>query len=107
MEIESQSSNIILFPKYEELKSEVKELRADLSKLYFENELINVLNSKEFMNILETKKIKKEEFKEILNVEINKNKKITVEEKIRFINTYLRDKIEISDEIIVEKYNNL
>ena len=34
MEIESQSSNIILFPKYEELKSEVKELRADLSKLY-------------------------------------------------------------------------
>ncbi len=78
-----------------------------LSKLYFENELINVLNSKEFMNILETKKIKKEEFKEILNVEINKNKKITVEEKIRFINTYLRDKIEISDEIIVEKYNNL
>lgn len=78
-----------------------------LSKLYFENELINVLNSKEFMNILETKKIKKEEFKEILNTEINKNKKITVEEKIRFINTYLRDKIEISDEIIVEKYNNL
>ena len=78
-----------------------------LSKLYFENELINVLNSKEFMNILETKKIKKEEFKEILNAEINKNKKITVEEKIRFINTYLRDKIEISDEIIVEKYNNL
>ena len=59
------------------------------------------------MNILETKKIKKEEFKEILNTEINKNKKITVEEKIRFINTYLRDKIEISDEIIVEKYNNL
>ena len=59
------------------------------------------------MNILETKKIKKEEFKEILNAEINKNKKITVEEKIRFINTYLRDKIEISDEIIVEKYNNL
>lgn len=78
-----------------------------LSKLYFENELINVLNSKEFMNILETKKIKKEEFKEILNAEINKNKKITVEEKIRFINGYLRDKIEISDEIIVEKYNNL
>ena len=78
-----------------------------LSKLYFENELINVLNSKEFMNILETKKIKKEEFKEILNAEINKNKKITVEEKIRFINTYLRDKIEISDEIIVEKDNNL
>lgn len=78
-----------------------------LSKLYFENELINVLNSKEFMKLLETKKIKKEEFKEILNAEINKNKKITVEEKIRFINTYLRDKIEISDEIIVEKYNNL
>ena len=36
MAIESQSSNIILFPKYEELKSEVEELRADLSKLYFE-----------------------------------------------------------------------
>ena len=36
MASESQSSNIILFPKYEELKSEVKELRADLSKLYFE-----------------------------------------------------------------------
>ena len=78
-----------------------------LSKLYFENELINVLNSEEFMNILEIKKIEKEEFKEILNAEINKNKKITVEEKIRFINGYLRDKIEISDEIIVEKYNNL
>lgn len=78
-----------------------------LSKLYFENELINVLNSKEFMNLLEIKKIEKGKFKEILNAEINKNKKITVEEKIRFINTYLRDKIEISDEIIVEKYNNL
>lgn len=36
MASESQSSNIILFPKYEELKSEVEELRADLVKLYFE-----------------------------------------------------------------------
>ena len=36
MEIESQPSNIILFPMYEELKSEVEELRADLVKLYFE-----------------------------------------------------------------------
>ena len=39
MAIESQSSNIILFPKYEELKSEVEELRAD-----FQSYILNMMN---------------------------------------------------------------
>ena len=78
-----------------------------ISKLYFENELINLLNSEKFREVLTMKKVKKEEFFEFLNNKINENKKITVEEKIKVINDYLKDKVEISDEVIAEKYNNL
>lgn len=53
------------------------------------------------------KKVKKEEFKEFLNSKINENKKMTVEEKVKIINEYLKNKVEISDEVIAEKYNNL
>lgn len=78
-----------------------------ISKLYFENELINLLNSKEFTELLEMKKVKKKEFTEFLNSKINENKKMTVEEKVKVINEYLKNKVEISDEVIAEKYNNL
>lgn len=78
-----------------------------LSKLYFENELINLLNSNEFTELLTMKKVKKEEFTEFLNTKINENKKMTVEEKVKVINEYLKSKVEISDEVIAEKYNNL
>lgn len=78
-----------------------------ISKLYFENELINLLNSKEFTELLAMKKVKKEEFTEFLNTKINENKKMTVKEKVKVINEYLQNKVEISDEIIAEKYNNL
>ena len=53
------------------------------------------------------KKVKKEEFLEFLNNKINENKKMTVEEKIEVINEYLKNKVEISDEVIAEKYKNL
>ena len=32
---------------------------------------------------------------------------MTVEEKVKVINEYLKSKVEISDEVIAEKYNNL
>ena len=32
---------------------------------------------------------------------------MTVEEKVKIINEYLKNKVEISDEVIAEKYNNL
>ena len=78
-----------------------------ISKLYFENELINLLNSEKFTELLAMKKVKKEEFTEFLNSKINENKKMTVEEKVKVINEYLKNKVEISDEVIAEKYNNL
>lgn len=78
-----------------------------ISKLYFENELINLLNSEKFREVLTMKKVKKEEFLEFLNNKINENKKMTVEEKIEVINEYLKNKVEISDEVIAEKYKNL
>ena len=78
-----------------------------ISKLYFENELISLLNSEEFTELLAMKKVKKEEFTEFLNSKINENKKMTVEEKVKVINEYLKNKVEISDEVIAEKYNNL
>lgn len=78
-----------------------------ISKLYFENELINLLNSEEFTELLTMKKVKKEEFKKFLNTKINENKKMTVEEKVKVINEYLKNKVEISEEVIAEKYNNL
>ena len=90
-----------------DLKKLAKNKSELISKLYFENELIALLNSEEFTELLAMKKVKKEEFKEFLNSKINENKKMTVEEKVKIINEYLKNKVEISDEVIAEKYNNL